>query len=123
MWDERTDGSDAYYQLEDQTDTATILGSKVLVANGHMTVSPDGRWILTDEYPDDQGNRPVLLYRLADGWHAEVARVHSPMPEDGTLRCDLHPRWNRDGRQVCIDSIHEGNRHMYVLDVPRIVER
>ena len=45
------------------------------------------------------------------------------LPEDGTLRCDLHPRWNRDGRQVCIDSIHEGNRHMYVLDVPRIVER
>ena len=45
-------------------------------------------------------------------------------PDDPRLgkiaRCDLHPRWNRDGRQVCIDSVHEDQRQMYLLDVSQI---
>jgi len=32
----------------------------------------------------------------------------------------LHPRWNRDGLAVCIDSVHEGERQMYVIDVSQI---
>ena len=36
-------------------------------------------------------------------------------------RCDLHPRWSRDGRYVCIDSKHSGRRQMYLLDVSGII--
>ena len=33
-------------------------------------------------------------------------------------RCDLHPRWDRNGKVVCIDSVHEGMvRQVYTLDV------
>jgi hypothetical protein len=38
-------------------------------------------------------------------------------PWDSTGRCDLHPRWNRDGTQVCFDSAHEGERQVYAIDV------
>ena len=44
------------------------------------------------------------------------------MPElAGEIRCDLHPRWNRDGTKVCFDSTHEGERQVYVIDVADIV--
>ncbi len=38
-------------------------------------------------------------------------------------RCDLHPRWSPDARSVCIDSIHEGERQMYLVDVSSLTAR
>jgi len=32
------------------------------------------------------------------------------------VRCDLHPRWSRDGRYITVDSIHSGNRGIYALN-------
>jgi len=52
----------------------------------------------------------------------DIGRFHGPTPPDVEIRTDLHPRWSRDGREVCIDSIHEdGSRQMYVLDVSGVV--
>ena len=36
-------------------------------------------------------------------------------------RCDLHPRFSRDGRRVVIDAPHEGGRQLFLLDVSAIV--
>jgi putative transposase len=51
---------------------------------------------------------------------AEVRRLKQLEEEN---RCDLHPRWSPDGRQVCIDSAHEGERQMYIVDVSELVDR
>jgi hypothetical protein len=39
------------------------------------------------------------------------------------IRCDLNPRWNRDGATVSIDSVRENERPMYATDVSGIVGR
>ncbi|MBC8103648.1 MAG: hypothetical protein H7Z41_13810 [Cytophagales bacterium] len=84
----------------------------------HCSYSPDRRWILTDTYPDTGGFRTRLLFDPAKEQRIDIGRFHGPTPPGGEIRCDLHPRWSRDGRQVCIDSIHEnGRRQVYVLDV------
>ncbi len=31
-------------------------------------------------------------------------------------RCDLHPRWRRDGRALAINSVHEGSRQISLVD-------
>lgn len=35
----------------------------------------------------------------------------------GYWRCDLHARWRPDGRQLGFNSVHEGARQVYVMDV------
>ncbi|MEM0953167.1 MAG: hypothetical protein AAGI24_03410 [Pseudomonadota bacterium] len=111
-------GAIHYHLYRDRSEEVSVIGADVLTENGHMTYSPDGRWILSDTYPDDQSHERVLfLYDTATGLRHDIGSFYAD-PDLGKInRCDLHPRWNRAGTQVCIDSVHEGQRQMYVLDV------
>lgn len=99
-----------------------VFGATLLDEDGHCTFSPDGRWVLNDTYPDSHQMRTLMLVRAADARRIDIARLHSPKSRWwGEIRCDLHPRWSRDGRQVCVDSVHDGSRQMYLVDVAGVV--
>ena len=94
-----------------------MINEPTFDGDGHCTYSPDGKWMLTDTYPDTQGCRGLYLYRLTDGHLINLGNYYSPSPSDIEIRCDLHPRWSRDGKQICLDGVHEGFRGVYVLPV------
>ena len=113
---------DHYHLYTDQSDEVQTLGADVLQEDGHCSYSPDRNWILTDTYPDAKhSERTLHLYHPESGTRFDVGRFYSPPQFTGEIRCDLHPRWSRDGRRVCIDSVHEGQRQMYVIAVSGIV--
>lgn len=106
-----------YYLFEDQTENVEIVGEDVLTEDGHPSYSPNGRWILTDTYPNREGLRTLILYDTREARRYDVGRYYSPVRFRGPLRCDLHPRWSPDGGRVCFDSIHRGRRGVFVMDV------
>jgi hypothetical protein len=89
--------------------------------DGHCSFSPDRSWVLNDTYPDEYNMRTLMVLRSKDEKRINLARLFAPPEIRGELRCDLHPRWRRDGRQVCIDSLHSGHRQVYIVDLPSIV--
>ncbi len=112
-----------YFLYRDQTPWLQVVGDDVFTSDGHMSYSPgDRRYLLTDTYPDAQMKRSLIIYDTQTGRRADIGRFLSPRRYSGEIRCDLHPRWNRDGTQVCFDSIHEGQRQMYVIDVAQYLE-
>jgi hypothetical protein len=128
-WAHRDDTGDAYYLFRDQTPELEALGRDVFPTDGHCSYSPDLQWILTDTYLDAEDKRTLILYRVADNLRVDVGRFYSPPElqdvaperEPYEIRCDLHPRWSRDGSKVCFDSMHEGERQVYVMDVSPVV--
>ena len=74
--------------------------------------------MVTDTYPNRK--RICTLRVLFDTISTVVAKVYAPFKYDNDTRCDLHPRWSRDGKKICFDGCFEGKRGVYVVDVKRI---
>jgi hypothetical protein len=115
----RRGGVDVFYLVEASTGEAAPVAPGAISEDGHCSYSPDPdrRWILGDTYPDALGYRALYVYDTRRGLHTDLGSYFSPPRMTGELRCDLHPRWSRDGRQICFDSAHEDSRQIYVMDV------
>lgn len=123
--------NDFYLLFKDQGDNIKKISPDLLNEDGHCSWSPDGKWILTDTYPDENHFRTLILYDFENDRRFDIGRFYAlpngQIPGSGWdesgMRCDLHPRWNRQGNKICIDSVHEGSRQMYVLDVTEIINK
>lgn len=120
VWARRAEGGERFLLVDVRNGSYTTYGEGVLTEDGHDSFSPDRRWVLNDTYPDAHDMRTLMLVSWPEGKRIDIARTWSPKSRWwGEIRCDLHPRWSRDGRQICIDSVHDGSRQIYVADVSR----
>lgn len=114
------DGERHFHLYNEASREVEVYAADVLTEDGHNSYSPNREWLLTDTYPSGD-MRNLMLYHPATNTRYDIGRFHSDQKITNEILCDLHPRWNRQGTMVCIDSIHEGTRQMYVLDVSSIV--
>jgi hypothetical protein len=115
------DSGKRYHLYEDMTDKRKVFGSDILNEDGHPTFNPKSNVLLTDTYPDKYAERKLLIYK-PNGNLNVLGQFFSPFHFQGEVRCDLHPRWDRDGQFICFDSAHEGHRCMYLMNVNKLVE-
>ena len=121
-WARTKKGGNKFYTADVLSGETKVVGADVLTQDGHCSYSPDRKWILNDTYPDKERKQWLMLFKVATGRRYDLNQIHSPKQFTGPVRCDLHPRWNRDGTQVCIDGCHDPQRQVYVLDVSEVVK-
>lgn len=103
-----TDGQEDY----------NVLAPDVLGQDGHCHYSPDGQWMVTDRYPSGpERMRNLYLMNANTEAISLLSRWHEPPQYSGEWRCDLHPRWSRDGKRLCIDATSSGLRQVYVIEL------
>lgn len=109
-----------YYLMKDKTQEWTHIWPE-LSNDGHPSYCPtDNGLVVFDTYPNRARIQEVKIGRDndTDGRSVKtVAKVFSPFKYDNDTRCDLHPRWKRDGSAVCFDSVFEGHRGLYVVNI------
>jgi len=91
------------------------LISKGTHYSGHLNFSPDFRWILGDTYPH-YCTQYLNLTNVATQNAYNIGRFYHSSKQKGDYRCDLHPRWSDNGRFISVDSIHKGERNIFILD-------
>jgi hypothetical protein len=118
------EGDQLYLYPDGTTDEPIALDKSYFLEDGHCIYSPDREWLMYDSYPDSNDYRHLYLYHLPQGKGITLASYYSDpklnraVGDSGTdFRCDLHPRWNHAGTGVSFDSMHEGQRHIYFMDL------
>lgn len=104
-----------YYLLKDKEQSYIRLWEN-LVDDGHPSYDITKNWILTDTYPDRKRLSKIKLLSET-GKQENIAEVFAPFKYDNDLRCDLHPRWSRKGKKICFDSVFEGKRGVYEVEL------
>ena len=121
-WSWHPSAESAFYLYGDGDGQVEPVGQGAMRVNGHCTYLPGGCWVLNDTYPlGEARTQELYLYDVASDRRAELGALTAPAEYTDEWRCDLHPRANRAGTQVMVDSAHAGGRQMYLLDVSEIL--
>ena len=113
---------DAYHVLYDKTQKRETIGKGILSVDGHPSYSPDGKYIITDTYPDWKRKQALYLIRVSDERIIKIGSIYSNVKYMNETRCDLHPRWNYNSREICFDGADGNYRQVYVLNLDKEVE-
>lgn len=109
-----------YFLMKDRTQEWQHLWPQI-DNDGHPSYCPtDENLVVTDSYPNRARVADVKLLKDSDPEGKEmkvIAKVFAPFKYDNDTRCDLHPRWRRDGKAICFDSVFEGHRGLYVVSI------
>lgn len=89
--------------------------------DGHPSLAPDGRSLVTDTLPGRTAERGLYLHDMHSKRLHKAAAFYSPLRYSGPERCDLHPRWSPDSRSIIVDSADAGRRQLAVLNVSRLL--
>ncbi len=84
--------------------------------DGHPGFTADGRYMLTDTYSDKDNYRHLLIYDTKKDKSYMLGKFYSVYNNCG-WRTDLHPRFSKDEEKVIIDSNHNGNNSIMVLNI------
>ncbi len=117
-FENKHNGGVGYYLMEDKTQNYQRYWQTINY-DGHPSFSPDGNKIVFDRYPD---GRRIATVMVADDNPNESAieikaKVFAPFKYDNDTRCDLHPRWSRDGKKICFDAVFEECRGLYYCKI------
>jgi hypothetical protein len=110
--------SEMYYEVDYRSPgKMEPVASGVIEQDGHPMFTPDRKWMVTDTYVFE-GKQPLILYSMGSGVRYNVAEflAHRDFLEP-SLKCDLHPRLDRAGRLIAVDSAHSGERQTYLVDI------
>lgn len=111
-------GKDGYWLIDVNSGDFQAFQHEKLDAYGDGHPHVHGDWIITDTYPDKARLQHLLLCNWKTGEVAEVGKFFHGFQFSGEARCDLHPRFSRDGKFVYFDSVFTGQRQFYRMELP-----
>jgi hypothetical protein len=105
-----------------------VMGKRI-VGSGHPSLHRNGRYVVTDAYPNEQvsfgdGTVPIRLLDLQAGKSNTLIRINTTPAYSGPaneLRVDPHPAWDREFRRLAFNAFVDGTRRVYVADLTNVL--
>ena len=115
IWSVLEEGKGIYF-FDAKTGKRSRLNEDILDKDDiHCLYSPDGDCFIGDSYPYVDGYRHIYKYNVQGGSVEDLIKVKHDEPRIGDIRCDLHARFSRDGKELSFDSYCGEYRAIYRL--------
>ncbi|MCD6407931.1 hypothetical protein J7L87_02645, partial [bacterium] len=109
-----------FWIVEDKTGKYKPVSERIQEEDGHCSYSKNERFILLDTYPIEN-YRYLKIFDTETEKEIILGKFYSLPEIKGEIRCDLHPRWSRSEKFISFDSIHEGYRRVYIMDISEVI--
>lgn len=108
---------DKYYMIDVNSSKKEPIGEGLIdkFGDGHPHVN--GTNIIFDTYPDKARMKSLYKYDYTNKKLEKLGEFLESFDFYDETRCDLHPRFSFDGKKVFFDSVHEGSRGLYMMEV------
>jgi hypothetical protein len=115
----RYNGKDGFYYCDISNNTTTPCEemNKNTLGDGHPSFCDD--FIIYDTYPDKSRMQKLMLFNVKSNKIIPLLEVFQNVKYMGQTRCDLHPRFSNDGNLVFFDSVFQGIRRQYYINIEK----
>jgi hypothetical protein len=95
-----------------------------LGTDGHPMQSPLNRvFYVSDSRLDKRRSDKILIFQEDSKKVFEIANFFIPFGFEGPVRCDLHPRWDRQNKFICADIVYKNKRSMAIIELGEFFEQ
>ncbi|MGQ4879994.1 TolB family protein [Billgrantia sp. LNSP4103-1] len=108
---------DAYWLVDTGSKEFSRLPGNALHGYGDGHPHVHGDWFVTDTYPDKARMQHLFLCNWKTGEVKQLGEFFHGFDYTGESRCDLHPRFSRDGQKVFFDTVFSGKRQLCSMDL------
>lgn len=109
--------STGYFKFLDLSEKVENYSEYLPEVDGHPSISPNKKWILTDCYPGRNRFSSLFLMNVKSKKLYKLGDFYQPVEYMGEKRIDLHPKWNTKGDSVYFESGHDGKRKLYKINL------
>lgn len=107
--------NEKYYELfKKQNGVYKLVGKyegDILNIDGHPSFTKDGKYMITDSYPDKEQYQRLIVYNTETRKGIVVGRFFAAFMGN-PASCDLHPKLCRDNCHVAVDTAYSGKHRM-----------
>ncbi len=93
-----------------------FLNSSNLNIDGHPSFTKDGRYLITDSYPDEKQYQRLIVFNLQSGKSIILGRIFAGLYQQNGS-CDLHPKLCKNNNYLVVDSAFDGTHHMILFNL------
>lgn len=111
------ESEDRYYKIDISSGKKSVIGEGKIdrFGDGHPAIF--GNKMIFDTYPDKARMKHLFLFDLKTEELKQLGEFYEGFDYYDETRCDLHPCFNFDGTRVYFDSVHEGERRLYWINL------
>lgn len=113
-------GNENNYQVFSSIDGKyTLVGKyddKLFNIDGHPSFTADGKYMITDSYPDSDGNQRLLVMNTENKKVVQIASFEAPL-RGNPASCDLHPKLSFGGKYLAVDTAYTGKHRMILFEL------